>query len=186
MDLPGFKLATRVGPPRHAAQEPFFRQLPLRNAASSHVVCGAWQALGSLSRDERRLFHDRMRQVDRRVMPGINKLVWTRPKPALDAYTREALWCGPAPSSSTAPFSMVEQGAARATGVLGGGVVGGLCRSGLQSPEGLPPAWPPLPAAFCIRCCVRAGVGASVRVCVSVFCVYGAIHACISACACSG
>lgn len=53
--------------------------------------CAA-QALGSLTREERRLFHDRMRQVDRRVMPGINKLTWMRPKPALDAYCREALW----------------------------------------------------------------------------------------------
>ena len=50
------------------------------------------QALGTLSRDERRLFRERIRQVDRRVMPGVSKLVWSRPKTALESYVREALW----------------------------------------------------------------------------------------------
>lgn len=50
------------------------------------------QALGSLSREERRLFRERIRLVDRRVMPGISKLLWSRPRPPLDTYCREALW----------------------------------------------------------------------------------------------
>ncbi|KAK9823872.1 hypothetical protein WJX72_006072 [[Myrmecia] bisecta] len=46
--------------------------------------------LGALEREERRLFHDRLRYLDRRILPGVNKLVWTSPKHALDFFYKEA------------------------------------------------------------------------------------------------
>ena len=53
------------------------------------------QFLGALQRDERRLFQDRLRQVDRHVMPGLSKMTWNRPKAVLDQYFNDALWCAP-------------------------------------------------------------------------------------------
>ena len=51
------------------------------------------QFLGSLKPDERKLFHDRLRTVDRRLAPALSKLTWQRPKAALDSYFNEAMWC---------------------------------------------------------------------------------------------
>lgn len=50
------------------------------------------QFMGALQRDERRLFHDRLRQVDRHVMTGLSKMTWNRPKAVLDQYFNDALW----------------------------------------------------------------------------------------------
>ena len=61
------------------------------------TVCAATlpgQILGALEREEQRLFHDRLRQLDRRVLPGTSKLSWLHPKPALDFYHAEACRCG--------------------------------------------------------------------------------------------
>ena len=44
-----------------------------------------------LHRDERRLFHDRLRQLDRKVLAGMSKISWAAPKSTLDAYCTEAL-----------------------------------------------------------------------------------------------
>jgi dynein heavy chain len=46
--------------------------------------------LTSLDREERRLFADRIRHLDRRIMPGVSKLQWTADKHALDFYYKEA------------------------------------------------------------------------------------------------
>lgn len=51
---------------------------------------GVLQILTALDKEERRLFHDRMRYLDRRILPGVNKLTWTSPKHALDFFYREA------------------------------------------------------------------------------------------------
>ena len=71
--------------------------------SSSPLLCDscqspgrAMQFLGALQRDERRLFQDRLRQVDRHVMPGLSKMTWNRPKAVLDQYFNDALWCGQA------------------------------------------------------------------------------------------
>lgn len=45
--------------------------------------------LTALDRDERRLFGDRIRSVDRRIAPGIHKLTWMAPKHHLDFYMQE-------------------------------------------------------------------------------------------------
>lgn len=47
----------------------------------------------SLKQDDRRLFHDRLRTVDRRISPALSKLTWQRPRAAQDAYFNEAMWC---------------------------------------------------------------------------------------------
>lgn len=52
------------------------------------------QLLGGLEKEERRLFHDRMRHLDRSIAPGTHKLTWATPKQALDFYFREAGQCG--------------------------------------------------------------------------------------------
>ena len=36
------------------------------------------------------LFNDRMRYLGKRLAPGIHKLTWKAPKPALDFFFREA------------------------------------------------------------------------------------------------
>ena len=36
------------------------------------------------------LFADRMRYLSKKIAPGIHKLTWTAPKPALDFFFREA------------------------------------------------------------------------------------------------
>jgi dynein heavy chain len=46
--------------------------------------------LTTLDREERRLFHDRIRHLDRRIMPGVSKLNWIADKHALEFYHREA------------------------------------------------------------------------------------------------
>jgi dynein heavy chain len=46
--------------------------------------------LTTLDREERRLFHDRIRHLDRRIMPGVSKLNWVADKHALEFYHREA------------------------------------------------------------------------------------------------
>lgn len=46
--------------------------------------------LGSLDREERRLFTDRIRALDRRIMPGVSKLTWMVDKHALEFYFKEA------------------------------------------------------------------------------------------------
>lgn len=44
----------------------------------------------ALDREERRLFHDRIRLMDRRIMPGVSKLTWTATSHQLDFFYREA------------------------------------------------------------------------------------------------
>ena len=44
----------------------------------------------ALDKEERRLFHDRMRHLDRRILPGVTKLNWVADKHALEFYHREA------------------------------------------------------------------------------------------------
>ena len=51
------------------------------------------QVLSALDRGERRLFHDRVRHLDRRILPGVSKLSWAAPKPALDFFFHEAAKC---------------------------------------------------------------------------------------------
>eukprot|EP00884_Botryococcus_braunii_P014228 jgi/Botrbrau1/22806/Bobra.0132s0131.1 len=48
------------------------------------------RVVGALDREERRLFQDRLRQLDRRILPGISKLTWTSQKHALEAFHAEA------------------------------------------------------------------------------------------------
>ena len=50
----------------------------------------AAQILCALDKEERKLFHDRIRALDRRIMPGVSKLAWTSERHALDFYHREA------------------------------------------------------------------------------------------------
>lgn len=47
--------------------------------------------INGLHRDERRLFHDRLRQLDRKVLAGVSKISWAASKSTLDAYCTEAL-----------------------------------------------------------------------------------------------
>ncbi|CAL8461618.1 g1149 [Coccomyxa elongata] len=49
------------------------------------------QVIERLHRDERRLFHDRLRQLDRKVLAGVSKISWGATKSTLDAYCTEAL-----------------------------------------------------------------------------------------------
>ncbi|GMH41208.1 hypothetical protein BSKO_09118 [Bryopsis sp. KO-2023] len=46
--------------------------------------------LMALDKEERMLFHDRIRYLDRRIMPGVTKLSWTSDKHALEFYHKEA------------------------------------------------------------------------------------------------
>ena len=46
--------------------------------------------LGALDKEERRLFHDRIRSLDRKIMPGVSKLTWVTDKVALDFYYKES------------------------------------------------------------------------------------------------
>lgn len=48
------------------------------------------QVLTALDKEERRLFHDRLRYLDKRITPGVNKLAWTSPKATLDFFYKEA------------------------------------------------------------------------------------------------
>eukprot|EP00798_Chlamydomonas_sp_ICE-L_P021926 gene21926-28972_t len=43
-----------------------------------------------LDKEERRLFHDRIRHLDRRIMPGVSKLTWVHDKHDLEFYFKEA------------------------------------------------------------------------------------------------
>lgn len=52
------------------------------------------QLMGGLDKEERRLFHDRIRQLDRSILPATHTLTWASPKHALDFYFREANLCG--------------------------------------------------------------------------------------------
>lgn len=57
-------------------------------------VCRVYNAvLGSLSAEDRRLCRDRIRFLDRRVLPGVNKLGWASPRHQTDFYQRDALRC---------------------------------------------------------------------------------------------
>lgn len=42
--------------------------------------------LTALDKEERKLFNDRIRFLDRRIMPGVSKLIWTADKHALEFY----------------------------------------------------------------------------------------------------
>ena len=48
------------------------------------------QVLTALDKEERRLFHDRLRYLDKRITPGVTKLAWTSPKATLDFFYKEA------------------------------------------------------------------------------------------------
>ena len=48
------------------------------------------QVLNALDKEERRLFANRLRYLDRRIMPGVNKLMWTSPRHTLDFFHKEA------------------------------------------------------------------------------------------------
>lgn len=48
------------------------------------------QVLTALDGEERRLFADRIRALDRRIMPGVTKLNWVADKHALEFYCKEA------------------------------------------------------------------------------------------------
>lgn len=53
----------------------------------------AWsQIIGALDKEERRLFRDKIRQLDRRILPGANKLIWASSKHSLDHYYKECGW----------------------------------------------------------------------------------------------
>ena len=51
------------------------------------------QVLSGLQRSERRLFHDRLRQLDRKILAGVSKISWASPKSTIEAYCSEALRC---------------------------------------------------------------------------------------------
>lgn len=51
---------------------------------------GDSQVLTALDKEERRLFHDRLRYLDKRITPGVSKLAWTSPKATLDFFYKEA------------------------------------------------------------------------------------------------
>lgn len=46
--------------------------------------------LTALDSEERRLFADRIRALDRRIMPGVSKFNWVSDKHALEFYCKEA------------------------------------------------------------------------------------------------
>lgn len=48
------------------------------------------QVLTALDGEERRLFADRIRALDRRIMPGVAKLNWLADKHALEFFCKEA------------------------------------------------------------------------------------------------
>lgn len=54
------------------------------------ILCMLLQILNALDREERMLFHDRIRYLDRRILPGVTKLTWTSDKHALEFYSKEA------------------------------------------------------------------------------------------------
>lgn len=45
---------------------------------------------GTREASERQLFHDRLKYLDRRILPGIERLTWISDKSVLDTYVREA------------------------------------------------------------------------------------------------
>ncbi|KAK9909936.1 hypothetical protein WJX75_009720 [Coccomyxa subellipsoidea] len=49
------------------------------------------KVLSGLQRSERRLFHDRLRQLDRKILAGVSKIGWAMPKSTIEAYCTEAL-----------------------------------------------------------------------------------------------
>lgn len=48
------------------------------------------QILLALDREERRLFTDRIRLMDRRIMPGVAKLTWLATTHQVDHFYKEA------------------------------------------------------------------------------------------------
>lgn len=58
------------------------------------VVIGDAQVLTALDKEERHLFHDRLRYLDKRITPGVSKLAWTSPKATLDFFYKEACMYG--------------------------------------------------------------------------------------------
>lgn len=65
-------------------------QLPLAVVASSTSSCSVEQVLTALDPEERKLFADRIRALDRRIMPGVSKLSWQTDKHALEFFFKEA------------------------------------------------------------------------------------------------
>lgn len=55
-----------------------------------NIYIGGVQVLTALDKEERRLFHDRLRYLDKRITPGVSKLAWTSPKATLDFFYKEA------------------------------------------------------------------------------------------------
>lgn len=49
-----------------------------------------FQVIKAIQKDSRRLFHDRLRQLDRKILAGVTKLGWTSPKHTVDTYCTEA------------------------------------------------------------------------------------------------
>jgi dynein heavy chain len=47
--------------------------------------------LTALDREERRLFHDRIRHLDRRIVPGVSKLTWRSDRALLEVGRRTAV-----------------------------------------------------------------------------------------------
>ena len=58
--------------------------------ALAQVVRDYNKILTTLDREERMLFNDRIRHLDRRIMPGVSKLSWVADKHALEFYYKEA------------------------------------------------------------------------------------------------
>ena len=49
------------------------------------------KVLSALDKEERRLFQDRIQHLDRRIIPGVNKLQWTSLNHHLEYFTKEAV-----------------------------------------------------------------------------------------------
>jgi dynein heavy chain len=58
--------------------------------ATAALPCLHLQVLTALDPEERKLFSDRIRALDRRIMPGVSKLNWLADKHALEFYHKEA------------------------------------------------------------------------------------------------
>lgn len=80
-------------------------------AWNGHEWCHrAQQVIGGLQRHERRLFHDRLRQLDRKILAATTKIGWAAPKHTIDAYCDEAtrlLLCPSLCATCSVPKSLV-------------------------------------------------------------------------------
>eukprot|EP00983_Pelagomonas_calceolata_P000970 34033-Pelagomonas_calceolata.AAC.1 len=63
--------------------------------------------LTTLDREERMLFNDRIRHLDRRIMPGVSKLDWVADKHALEFYYKEARRCALAGRLASTPRASI-------------------------------------------------------------------------------